>query len=85
MKRDNAPFNNIGIWWAVVATIFGLVAYASYTYALRIGNVGTTTVLCSTYPILTLVLSAIFLGEAITLQKLGGIILVLLGMVLVVR
>jgi|ERR1017187_2931088 transporter family protein len=86
VKRDTAShFDSAGIWWAIVASVCGIAAYAAFTFALRIGNVGTTTILCSTYPILTLVLSAIFLGETITLPKLIGMFMVLGGMVLVAR
>lgn len=86
IKRDTvSQFDSAGVWWAIVASVFGLVAYASFTFALRIGNVGTTTILCSTYPIMTLILSALFLGETITLPKLAGMFMVLGGMVLVAR
>lgn len=84
IRKDTlSSFDSVGVWWAIVASVFGLVAYASFTFALRSGNAGTTTILCSTYPILTLVLSALFLGEAITLPKMAGMFMVLAGMVLV--
>jgi transporter family protein len=87
LKRNNAvsSIDSTGLLWAVITSITGLIAYAAFTFALRSGNVGTTTILCSTYPILTLVLSALFLGEAITLPKLAGMFMVLGGMVLVAR
>jgi drug/metabolite transporter (DMT)-like permease len=84
IKKDiSVGFDMTGIIWAVVASIFGLIAYASFTLALRNGNAGTTTILCTTYPFLTLILSMVFLGEPITAPKVVGVVAVLLGMGLI--
>ena len=82
-STNNISFHNC--WWAIISSIFGLIAYASYTMALQKGDGGTTTVLCSTYPAITFILSAIFLGEAITLVRMIGIETILFGCFLLCR
>lgn len=82
VKNSHTTINTSGVVWAIVAGVSGLVAYASFTYALKDGAVGTTMALCSTYPALTFLLSVLFLGETITGLKIAGVITTLLGLAL---
>lgn len=53
-----------------------------YFYALRGGNAGTTTVLTSLYPAVTLILASIFLKESISFKHGIGIALALIAFIL---
>lgn len=48
-------------------------------HALKIGNASQVVPLAATYPLVTFILSIIFLGEAITLPKIAGVLLVISG------
>lgn len=73
-------FPSLPIWGAIFAT--GLT-YMLFFYAIAKGEVSLTGSLWALYPIATIVLSHIFLHEAITLLQFVGIILALLGGVLI--
>jgi bacterial/archaeal transporter family protein len=47
----------------------------AYYYASRTGNAGQVTTLTALYPIVTLILSCLFMGEEMTTRKTIGIVL----------
>lgn len=63
----------------IVAGLIGQVAFYS---ALKSGEASIVVPVAATYPLVALMVSVIFLGEAFTLQKLLGIGLVVGGVVL---
>lgn len=65
---------------ALLATILGDLAYFS---ALKIGNLNDVTMIMSTSPMVTLILSHFFLGEQIYPYQVIGILLIVAGLVLV--
>lgn len=82
----NTPTNSGGGYgWAILASVCSIAAYLAYLYNLKSGQAGTVSVLASINPLLTFILSVIFLGEAITFIKVIGIISILLGVILVGR
>jgi drug/metabolite transporter (DMT)-like permease len=86
IKNDHAPkLTTSTALWAIAGSSAGLIAYAAFTYALRTRDLGTTSILCSSYQLLAFLLSVAFLGERITLPKAGGVLLVLIGTALLVR
>lgn len=86
MRRDPTVYSQgidwVGMTIAVIGSIFGLAAYAAFTFALRTGDVGITSVICSSYPVLVLLMSCLFLGERLTVQKIIGVAAVAVGMTL---
>ncbi len=74
-----------GFVWQSVFPIIELGIFASalafvcYTYALRYVPIARANIFTNLIPVFTLILSAILLGDEITLQKIAGIIVVLLG------
>jgi transporter family protein len=62
-----------------LAGFLGQVAFYS---ALKSGEASVVVPLAATYPLVALIISVIFLGEAFTLQKLAGISLIVGGVVL---
>jgi drug/metabolite transporter (DMT)-like permease len=61
-----------------------IVPYVSITYASRYVNASTGATLNATTPIFTLLLAAVFLKEEITVRKIAGICLGIIGVVVLV-
>lgn len=66
---------------AIITTVIGDLAYYS---AIKRGQVSIVTIITSASPLVTLLLSTLFLGEDITFTKLIGSILVIFGIILTV-
>jgi transporter family protein len=73
-----------GLWSLAGAFTTG-VASLAYIYALRERPAGTVVALTSAYPLVTIVLAVLMLGERITLEKMIGVGLILLGVFVVSR
>lgn len=65
---------------AILATLVGDLAYFA---AIKKGEVSFVSIIMSSSPLVTLVCSTIFLGEQLTLLRVGGALLILLGIVLI--
>jgi uncharacterized membrane protein len=73
-----------GLFWIVIATVAGMIGNVLFCYALRSSSEpGVATVLASASPIVTLMLTFVFMGERPSLQTAMGCALVLLGIILV--
>jgi bacterial/archaeal transporter family protein len=68
-----------------LASLFAAAAGIAFLSQLQRAEAGTTTVLVATYPLLTLILSILFLGEAITSFKIIGSFLIVSGMICLSR
>lgn len=62
--------------------IAGLLGQFAFYSALKSGEASLVVPVAATYPLVALIVSALFLGEAVTLQKAAGIILVAGGVML---
>jgi transporter family protein len=69
-------------WWALVAAVCVVSALIFFYLALESGEASKVVPISAAYPAVTLVLSAIFLAESISLVKVGGLVLVIGGVVL---
>lgn len=65
---------------ALLATILGDLAYFT---ALKLGNINDVTMIMSTSPMITLILSHFFLGEPVYSYQAVGVLLIIAGLVLV--
>ncbi len=78
--KVNTQVNASGIMWATLAALCTCAGSLGYFYALRNGGgAGVTTALTSLYPALTLIISAAFLKEALSLKQGVGILLALIS------
>jgi len=78
------PADPIGVWWMIAATIVGLIGNLLFGYALRASDdVGMTTALSSTSPIVTLMCAFLFLNERPTFQAGLGCALVVTGVIVI--
>jgi bacterial/archaeal transporter family protein len=69
-------------WWALVAGVCVVSALILFYLALESGDVSKVVPISAAYPAVTLILSAIFLAEHVSLAKVGGLVLVIGGVVL---
>lgn len=73
-------------WWligieALLATLVGDLAYYA---ALKKGDVSLVTIIMSSSPLITILCSVLFLGEQMTMIRIIGAGLVVLGIILIV-
>jgi len=61
----------------------GLVGMWTYFYLLKGGMTSKIVPIAASYPLITAVLSILVLGEQVTLQRIIGIILTIIGIILV--
>jgi transporter family protein len=69
-------------WWALLAAVCVVSALIFFYLALESGEASKVVPISAAYPAVTLVLSAIFLAEDVSLVKVGGLVLVIGGVVL---
>ncbi|MDP4181884.1 MAG: EamA family transporter [Bacillota bacterium] len=65
---------------AILATLVGDLAYFA---AIKKGDVSFVTIIMSSSPLITLLCSSIFLGEQITILRVGGAFFILIGIALI--
>jgi len=82
-KVSSIPANS---WWliAVEALLATLVGDLAYYAAIKKGDVSLVTIIMSSSPLITILCSVLFLGEQITMLRIIGAGLVMLGIVLIV-
>src|SRR4051794_10382725 len=69
-------------WWALLAAVCVVSALIFFYLALESGEASKVVPISAAYPAVTLALSAIFLAEDVSLVKVGGLVLVIGGVVL---
>jgi transporter family protein len=69
--------------FAATGIMAGLLAMWTYFYVLRSGMISQVVPITASYPILTAALGILVLGEAATPQRILGIVLTVIGIVLV--
>ncbi len=62
--------------------VAGLIGQFAFYSALKTGDASVVVPVAATYPLVALMVSVLFMGEAFTWQKLGGIGLVVFGVML---
>lgn len=60
-----------------------LIGQLLYYYALKSGDASVVVPLIATFPLFTFIIATLFLGDKVTLTKLGGLSFILLGIVLI--
>lgn len=78
-------FNTDGVILCALASLASVIGTISYVYGIRTGSLGTIAVLSCAYPVLTVALAVLFLGEVLTIPKIIGIILVMTGVIVLGR
>jgi transporter family protein len=79
-KYTTEVWNTKGVAYSIVQCFFNIIGAIAFMFALRGGNdVGAITSLISISPIITLMLSSLFLGEQPELKSMIGIFIVVIG------
>lgn len=74
-----------GLKWVILGVIGGNTAFLAFIHALRHNEAGTMVSLTSAYPLVTMLLAWLFLGEAITASKVFGAVIIVIGGYLITR
>ncbi|KMT22153.1 EamA family transporter [Clostridium cylindrosporum] len=76
----------IKVWFliAIEALLATLVGDLAYYAAIKKGNVSVVTVIMSSSPLVTMLVSTIFLGEQITFTQIIGVVFVIAGILFIV-
>ncbi|MDQ2098814.1 MAG: EamA family transporter [Tychonema bourrellyi B0820] len=84
VKTNNLSFEGDvrGIMFAVLVGVCGTVASLVFFIALGTGKVANVVSVTSIYPLITIVLSALFLKEAITLPHFFGVLFAIIAVIL---
>jgi len=69
--------------FAASGIMAGLVAMWTYFYLLKEGMTSKIVPIAASYPLITAILSILVLGEQVTIQRIIGIILTVIGIILV--
>lgn len=67
---------------AIGGLLAGFLGQITIYSALKIGQASVVVPIAATYPLVAMTVAVLFLGEPITLQKVGGVILVVSGVLL---
>ncbi len=75
-------FDSTGLWFTIAAGFFGSLAVAGFQSALELGKTSIIVPLTALYPVVTVVLSVIFLKEGVTALQGMGIALAIVSTLL---
>jgi transporter family protein len=71
------------ILFAASGVMAGLLGMWTYYYLLRVGMTTKIVPIAASYPLITALLSVLVLGEEVTLQRIVGIVLTIVGIILI--
>jgi transporter family protein len=74
-----------GVLAAIATGILGTVGFLCFLHALTVGSVSVVATLTALYPVVTILLAAVFLRESITLTQVAGLGLAIVSVVLLSR
>lgn len=69
--------------FAASGIMAGLIAMWTYYYLLKEGMTSKIVPIAASYPLITAILSVLVLGEQVTIQRIIGIVLTIIGIILV--
>lgn len=69
--------------FAASGIMAGLIAMWTYFYLLKEGMTSKIVPIAASYPLITAILSILVLGEQVTIQRIIGIVLTVIGIILV--
>lgn len=72
-----------GIIYVIISALIMCFGSLAFDFSLQKGPAGAATFIAGLYPIVTIVMSSIFLGESFTIKKVIGIILAMFGIYLI--
>ena len=82
LERFKVEWSVPGFSWAALAGFLAFVGFLTFFAALDRGEASTVVTLSALYPLVTIVLSIVFLHERLTTRQGAGIVLALIASVL---
>lgn len=82
VERFRIEWSVPGFSWSVAAGFFTFIGFLTFFAALEQGKASTVVTLSALYPVVTILLSVIFLRERISLKEGAGIVFALIASVL---
>ena len=86
VNNDISPLTDVNlsnwIFIALEGICAALLGQLLYFYALKSGDASIVVPLIATFPLVTFILATLFLGDKLSITKISGIILTILGIVL---
>jgi drug/metabolite transporter (DMT)-like permease len=70
-------------WWILLVILGAALIYQFFYYSMSKGNLSLTGTIISAYPVFTIILAHLFLGERLGAWQYGGVALILTGSVVV--
>ncbi len=87
LNKDISPVTNISIsGWVFIAfegICAALLGQLFYYYALKSGDASMVVPLIASFPLFTFIIASIFLGDKVTLTKIAGLAMIILGVVVI--
>lgn len=74
-------YSQTGVLWLIISTICNLVALGAYFLLFTKTEASWASAMTAVYPVITIILAAIFFRESMTITRLAGIILAMLAVV----
>lgn len=84
-QGHHQSFYSPNIFWSIASCLCGTAAGTAFFFAIKDNDLGTTSALATTYPVLTFVLSIFIFNEAITFSKVIGILFTVVGVAALTR
>ncbi len=86
LNRDVSPLVDVSMTsWGLIALegiCAALLGQLFYYYALKSGEPSVVVPLIAVFPIFTFIIATIFLGDKISLSKVGGVLCIVFGVIL---
>lgn len=86
LSKDINPVADVNITsWVFIALegiCAALIGQLFYYYALKSGDASTIVPIIASFPLFTFIIATFFLGDKVTLSKVGGISAIVLGVIL---
>lgn len=86
LSKNINPVADVGMTsWALIALegiCAALIGQLFYYYALKSGDASTVVPIIASFPLFTFIIATFFLGDKVTLSKVGGIASIVLGIIL---
>lgn len=83
--RTDLAFPATGVAWAVTAAVSVAAGTVFLLLAMRERDASSAVALTGAYPVVTLLLAALLLGEPLSPSKIGGVVAIGVGVVLLER
>ena len=84
-KLSNEPINTKGVFWALASALIAAIALFFYNKALLFGTSSVVVAICSTYPIISMLIMHFGYSEKIGFWQITGSLIAVFGIALTAK